>query len=335
MKHSAESISLQQTTRSDFFCFGHLTCCFSARLGLKFLVCLCFALGGRLTRDSKQSKQALVPKVYLPRGETGNVYSSSSDGIYLVVVVVVGRLSQPFPYGEKKFLVVCLSLVGRFIFRVVALSSPITLELFPITITNPIQWPVYSRKCGITLAKIPRAFMDAAVSTPDIGRHINGHCNTLTKVILPASPPPHPSLTTTKKQRKSWPETNQKVFFCFSLFPDWRSLSSGRRTRNHSEYMIIKSTGTTPQMCAEEWWNDDNNNNHNHLNHKNNNNNNNHHHHAKSVIAVDSASMMEKPLPSPLDKPLPSVRTAPDRALVRMKHRMVRHHRRWAGSKQF
>lgn len=138
------------------------------------------------------------------------------------------------------------------------------------------------------------------------------------------------SLTTTKK---NWPETNQTFFF--SLSPDWRSLSSGRRTRNHSEYMIIKSTGTTPQMCAEEWWNDDNNNhNHNHLNP--NNKNNNHHHHAKSVIApVDSASMMEKPLPSPLDKPLPSVRTAPDRALVRMKHRMVRHHRRWAGSKQF
>lgn len=175
--------------------------------------------------------------------------------------------------------------------------------------------------------------MDAAVSTPDIGRHINGHCNTLTKVILPASPPPHPSLTTTKKQRKIWPETNQS-FFHFSLFPDWRSLSSGRRTRNHSEYMIIKSTGTTPQMCAEEWWNDDNN--HNHNNHLNNPNKNNNHHHAKSVIApVDSASMMEKPLPSPLDKPLPSVRTAPDRALVRMKHRMVRHHRRWAGSKQF
>lgn len=144
------------------------------------------------------------------------------------------------------------------------------------------------------------------------------------------------SLTTTKKQRKSRPETKQ---FFFSLFPDWRSLSSGRRTRNHSEYMIIKSTGTTPQMCAEEWWNDDNNNNHNHnhLNPNNNHNNvNNNHHHAKSVIApVDSASMMEKPLPSPLDKPLPSVRTAPDRALVRMKHRMVRHHRRWAGSKQF
>lgn len=207
--------------------------------------------------------------------------------------------------------------------------------------SDPIQWPVYSRKCGITLAKIPRAFMDAAVSMPDIGRHINGHCNTLTKVICP-----HllllPLLTHhDKKQRKLWPETNQKFFFCFSLFPDWRSLSSGRRTRNHSEYMIIKSTGTTPQMCAEEWWNDDNNNNnhnHNHLNPHNNHNNNhnNNHHHAKSIIApVDSASMMEKPLPSPLDKPLPSVRTAPDRALVRMKHRMVRHHRRWAGSKQF
>lgn len=164
--------------------------------------------------------------------------------------------------------------------------------------------------------------MDAAVSTPDIGRYINGHCNTLTKVILPASP-----LATT---------IYQKLSKFFSLFPDWRSLSSGRRTRNHSEYMIIKSTGTTPQMCAEEWWNDDNNNNHNHNhNHLNPNNKNNNHHHAKSVIATDSASMMEKPLPSPLDKPLPSVRTAPDRALVRMKHRMVRHHRRWAGSKQF
>lgn len=171
--------------------------------------------------------------------------------------------------------------------------------------------------------------MDAAVSTLDIGRYINGHCNTLTKVILPASPPPHPSLTTTKKKKIG--RKLSKSFF--SLFPDWRSLSSGRRTRNHSEYMIIKSTGTTPQMCAEEWWNDDNNNNHNH-NHLNPHNKNNNHH-AKSVIAVDSASMMEKPLPSPLDKPLPSVRTAPDRALVRMKHRMVRHHRRWAGSKQF
>lgn len=71
------------TTRSDFFCWtSHVL--FSARLGLKFLVCLCFALGGRLTRDSKQTKQALIPKVYLPRGEKGNVYSSSSDGIYLV-----------------------------------------------------------------------------------------------------------------------------------------------------------------------------------------------------------------------------------------------------------
>lgn len=138
------------------------------------------------------------------------------------------------------------------------------------------------------------------------------------------------SRTTTKKIGQKL----IKSFFLFSLFPDWRSLSSGRRTRNHSEYMIIKSTGTTPQMCAEEWWNDDNNN--NHLNNHNKTNNNNNHHYAKSVIApVDSASMMEKPLPSPLDKPLPSVRTAPDRALVRMKHRMVRHHRRWAGSKQF
>lgn len=174
--------------------------------------------------------------------------------------------------------------------------------------------------------------MDAAVSTPDIGRHINGHCNTLMKVILPASPPPPPPHSP-RQEKKKIGQKLSKVFF-FSLFPDWRSLSSGRRTRNHSEYMIIKSTGTTPQMCAEEWWNDDNNNNHNH-NHLNNPNKNNNHHHAKSVIAVDSASMMEKPLPSPLDKPLPSVRTAPDRALVRMKHRMVRHHRRWAGSKQF
>lgn len=176
--------------------------------------------------------------------------------------------------------------------------------------------------------------MDAAVSTPDTGRHINGHCNTLTKVILPASPPPPPPPHSPRQKNKE--KFGQKLIKgLFSLFPDWRSLSSGRRTRNHSEYMIIKSTGTTPQMCAEEWWNDDNNNNHNH-NHLNpHNNHNKNHHHAKSVIAVDSASMMEKPLPSPLDKPLPSVRTAPDRALVRMKHRMVRHHRRWAGSKQF
>lgn len=145
-----------------------------------------------------------------------------------------------------------------------------------------------------------------------------------------------PSSLTTTKNKEKFGQKLSKSFF--SLFPDWRSLSSGRRTRNHSEYMIIKSTGTTPQMCAEEWWNDDNNNNLNPKNHNNNNHskNNHHHHHAKSVIApVDSASMMEKPLPSPLDKPLPSVRTAPDRALVRMKHRMVRHHRRWAGSKQF
>lgn len=172
--------------------------------------------------------------------------------------------------------------------------------------------------------------MDAAVSTLDIGRHINGHCNTLTKVILPASPLPPPPHSPRQEKKK----IGQKLSNFFSLFPDWRSLSSGRRTRNHSEYMIIKSTGTTPQMCAEEWWNDDNNHNHNH-NHLNPHNKNHNHHHAKSVIAVDSASMMEKPLPSPLDKPLPSVRTAPDRALVRMKHRMVRHHRRWAGSKQF
>lgn len=78
-----------------------------------------------LLATASKSKQALVPKVYLPRGETGNVYSSSSDGIYLVVVVV-GRLSQPFPHGEKKVLPVCLSLVGTFIFRVVAPSSLIT-----------------------------------------------------------------------------------------------------------------------------------------------------------------------------------------------------------------
>lgn len=126
MKHSAESISLQQTTRSDFFCFGHLTCCFSARLGLKFLVCLCFALGGRLTRDSKPKQASIGPKVYLPRGEKGNVYSSSSDGIYLVLSSSSDDFSQPFPHGEKKVLPVCLSLVGRFIFRVVAPSSPVT-----------------------------------------------------------------------------------------------------------------------------------------------------------------------------------------------------------------
>lgn len=67
MKHSAESISLQQQ-RVRTFLVGTSHVLFSARLGLKFLVCLCFALGGRLTRDSKQTKQALVPKVYLPRG---------------------------------------------------------------------------------------------------------------------------------------------------------------------------------------------------------------------------------------------------------------------------
>lgn len=47
--------------------------------------------------------------------------------------------------------------------------------------------------------------MDAAVSTPDTGRHINGHCNTLTKVILPAS-----LLATTVYQKLS------KVFFSLS-----------------------------------------------------------------------------------------------------------------------
>ncbi|KAF2217518.1 hypothetical protein CERZMDRAFT_92165 [Cercospora zeae-maydis SCOH1-5] len=42
-----------------------------------------------------------------------------------------------------------------------------------------------------------------------------------------------------------------------------------------------------------------------------------------------------KPLPrnKPLlrNKPLPSVSTAPDRALTRIKHKIVRHHRRWVG----
>lgn len=44
--------------------------------------------------------------------------------------------------------------------------------------------------------------MDAAVSTPDIGRHINGHCNTLTKVNLPASPPPPPPLHSPRQENK-------------------------------------------------------------------------------------------------------------------------------------
>lgn len=35
---------------------------FSARLGLKFLVCLCFALGGRLTRDSEQKQASIGPQ---------------------------------------------------------------------------------------------------------------------------------------------------------------------------------------------------------------------------------------------------------------------------------
>lgn len=142
MKHSAEPISLQQQ-RVRTFLVGTSHVLFSARLGLKFLVCLCFALGGRLTRDSKQSKQALVPKVYLPRGKRVT-YTAPAVMVYISFVVVVGRLSQPFPHGEKKVLPVCLSLVGTFIFRVVAPSSPITLELFPITITITISNPIRS-----------------------------------------------------------------------------------------------------------------------------------------------------------------------------------------------
>lgn len=137
MKHSAESISLQQQ-RVRTFLVGTSHVLFSARLGLKFLVCLCFALGGRLTRDSKQSKQALVPRSTSLGGKRVT-YTAPAVMVYISYVVVVGRLSQPFPHGEKKVLPVCLSLVGTFIFRVVAPSSPITLELFPITITNPIR----------------------------------------------------------------------------------------------------------------------------------------------------------------------------------------------------
>lgn len=124
MKHSAESISLQQQ-RVRTFLVGTSHVLFSARLGLKFLVCLCFALGGRLTRDSKQTKQALVPRSTSLGGKRVT-YTAPAVMVYISFVVVVGRLSQPFPHGEKKVLPVCLSLVGTFILRVVAPSSPIT-----------------------------------------------------------------------------------------------------------------------------------------------------------------------------------------------------------------
>lgn len=92
-----------------------------------------------LLATASKSKQALVPKVYLPRGEKGNVYSSSSDGIYLVLSSSSDDFRNHFLMVRRKFLPVCLSLVGTFIFRVVAPSSPITLIPFPITITNPIR----------------------------------------------------------------------------------------------------------------------------------------------------------------------------------------------------
>lgn len=92
-----------------------------------------------LLATASKSKQALVPKVYLPRGEKGNVYSSSSDGIYLVLSSSSDDFRNHFLMVRRKFLPVCLSLVGTFICRFVAPSSPITLIPFPITITNPIR----------------------------------------------------------------------------------------------------------------------------------------------------------------------------------------------------
>lgn len=55
--------------------------------------------------------------------------------------------------------------------------------------------------------------MDAAVSTPDTGRHINGHCNTLTKVILPASPLPPPLHSPRQEEKKIGQKLIKRFFF--------------------------------------------------------------------------------------------------------------------------
>lgn len=55
--------------------------------------------------------------------------------------------------------------------------------------------------------------MDAAVSTPDIGRYINGHYNTLTKVILPASPLPPPPHSPRQEKKKIGQKLSKSFFF--------------------------------------------------------------------------------------------------------------------------
>lgn len=79
------------------------------------------------------------------------------------------------------------------------------------------------------------------------------------------------------------------------LLSDCRSLPSWTM-RYHPDCMITKDTNMpTPNLSAK--WNNDQN---------------------KTALLIN--------------KPLPSVSTAPDRALVRIKHKIIRHHRRWAGS---
>lgn len=140
--------------------------------------------------------------------------------VYISLSSSSDDFSQPFPHGEKKVLAVCLSLVGTFIFRVVAPSSPITLIPFPITITNPIQsdpmaglfQKVWNHTRKDSKSIYGRSSLDAG--------HRSSHKRPL-QYIDEGNFCPHlllllPLLTHhDNKQRKIWPETNQKFFFWF------------------------------------------------------------------------------------------------------------------------
>lgn len=110
MKHSAESISLQQQlVRTFLFWTSHVLFFCSTRFKVSRMLMFRAREVGLLATASK-SKQALVPKVYLPRGETGNVYSSSSDGIYLVLSSSSDDFRNHFLMVRRKFwLSVCRS----------------------------------------------------------------------------------------------------------------------------------------------------------------------------------------------------------------------------------
>lgn len=141
--------------------------------------------------------------------------------VYISFVVVVGRLSQPFPHGEKKVLPVCLSLVGTFIFRVVAPSLPITLELFPITITNPIRSDTMAglfQKVWNHTRKDSKSIYGR--SSLDAG-HRSSHKRPLQYIDegnfarISSSPS---SLTTTKNKEKVGQKLIKGVFFYFLSF---------------------------------------------------------------------------------------------------------------------